>query len=380
MTRESFEFRTATRIVFGPDSIDRLGALAGELGGRRVLVVSDPGVVAAGHTARGVDSLRRAGAEAFVFDGVEENPTTRHVRLGVEFARGRGIDLIVGLGGGSAMDCAKGINFILSCGGEMRDYQGVGKATGPMLPMVAVPTTAGTGSEAQSFALIADEETHQRMACGDPRAACRVAILDPRTTVSQPAKVTAATGIDAIAHAVETFVTRRRNPVSMAFSREAWRLLDANLERVLDAPDDLEARGAMQIGACLAGLAIECSMLGAAHSAANPLTARYGVVHGGAVGLMLPWVVRFNARESASDYRELASASSNGNAPTADGLVARLEHLRDRCGLPGTLSAWRVERDALPALAAEAASQWTAQFNPRSVSAGDFLALYENAF
>ena len=140
------------------------------------------------------------------------------------------------------MDCAKGINFLYSCGGRMQDYWGEGKATGPLLPMIAVPTTAGTGSETQSYALISDAETHVKMACGDKRAAFRVAILDPELTLTQPPRVTALTGIDALSHAIETYVTKRRNTLSLVFSREAWRRLAPNLSRVLADPKDLQAR------------------------------------------------------------------------------------------------------------------------------------------
>ena len=171
--------------------------------------------------------------ETELFDGVAENPTTANVEAGLAIARRHSPELIVGLGGGSSMDCAKGINFLYSNGGQMQDYWGVGKAMRPMLPMIAVPTTAGTGSETQSFALISDAETHVKMACGDKKASFRVALLDPELTVSQPPRVTALTGIDAMAHAFETYVTKRRNPMSLAFSREAWLLLGENFERVL---------------------------------------------------------------------------------------------------------------------------------------------------
>ena len=379
MSSSAFEFRSRTRLVVGPGTLDRLGELTEELGGHRALVVSDSGVVAAGHTGRGIESLRRRGIEAFLFEGVEENPTTRHVRDCVAAAKEHAVDLIVGLGGGSSIDCAKGANFIVSCGGEMKDYWGIGKATGPMLPMIAVPTTAGTGSETQSFALIADETSHQKMACGDRRAACRVAILDPETTVSQPAAVTAATGIDAIAHAVETFVTNSRNTISMAFSREAWRLLASNFERVLDNPSDLAARAEVQLGASLAGLAIENSMLGAAHSAANPLTAHFGVVHGVAVGIMLPHVVRFNTEVVGQDYRELLGTCAGTRNTSGQNLADHLEKLRELSRLPGDLGSWNVDPSTLPRLAEEAAAQWTAQFNPRNLSSEDFLGLYRNA-
>ncbi len=177
---------SSTRIEFGAGKVMLLGELARELGAQRALVVSDPGVIAAGHTGRGIDSLTAADVEFHLFDGVQENPTTRNVELGLALAKQFEPDLIIGFGGGSSMDCAKGINFLYSCGGRMHDYWGIGKATGPLLPMIAVPTTAGTGSETQSFALISDAETHVKMACGDPRAAFRAAILDPELTLTQP--------------------------------------------------------------------------------------------------------------------------------------------------------------------------------------------------
>ncbi|MEK6249845.1 MAG: iron-containing alcohol dehydrogenase, partial [Planctomycetales bacterium] len=253
----SFDYQPKTRIVFGADRIDQLGQLALEQGARRVMIVSDPGVIAAGHAERGIASLQKSGMETNLFEGVHENPTTADVEAGLIRAQTVEPDLIVGLGGGSSMDCAKGINFLFSCGGKMQDYWGIGKATGEMLPMIAIPTTAGTGSETQSFALISDSVTHEKMACGDLRAAFRIAVLDPKLTQTQPAMVTAVTGIDAIAHALETYVTTRRNPISLASSREAWQLLCKNYSRVLNKPDDLNARSGMQLGACFAGVAIE---------------------------------------------------------------------------------------------------------------------------
>src|SRR2546427_274617 len=225
---------------------------------------------------------------------------TRDVDRCLEVAKSAGIDTIVGLGGGSSMDTAKGCNFLLTNGGRVQDYWGVGKAGRPMLPFIAIPTTAGTGSECQSAALIADEHTHQKMACLDPKAAARVALLDPALTVSQPPLVTAHTGIDAIAHAVETAVTKRRNGLSLMFSHESFKLTVPSFPWVLSNPKDIQARGRMLLGAALAGTAIENSMLGAVHAAANPLTAHYGIVHGEAVGILLPHVVRFNAKDSAA--------------------------------------------------------------------------------
>lgn len=382
----AFDHQPRTRLVFDAGALARLSELARELGARRVLVVTDPGIVRAGHAERAVRSLTDAGLAVAMFDEVRENPTTLDVSLCVAVARAQGCDLLVGLGGGSAMDTAKGCNFILTNGGEMRDYWGVGKATRPMLPFIAVPTTAGTGSECQSAALIADEVTHQKMACLDPKAAARVALLDPELTLSQPPAVTAHTGVDALAHAVETAVTRRRNPISLMYAHEAFKRLVPAFPRVLSAPEDLEARAQMLLASSLAGLAIENSMLGAAHACANPLTAHFGIVHGEAVGVMLPYVVRFNAADPAARraYAELASAPeiacvSDGLEPAVEALVEELETLLNRAGIARSLADLGVPADAVPQLAAEAARQWTAQFNPRPVSEADFAALYRAA-
>lgn len=381
----TFDFQPRTRIIFGPGKLDELGQMARDLGASRALVVSDPGIVAAGHVGHAVECLNAAGIDNRVFDAVCQNPTTETVERAVAAARQYGPDLLIGLGGGSAMDCTKGANFILAGGGQIQDYWGIGKARGTLLPMIAVPTTSGTGSEAQSFALISDATTHVKMACGDPQAAFRVAILDPVLTISQPARVTAVTGLDALAHAIETFVTRKRNVISLALSREAWLLLAENFGRVLEHPADLEARGAMQVGACLAGMAIENSMLGAAHALANPLTARYGVIHGEAIGLMLPHVIRFNAERHENWYRDLLESAPSGNGcpdPShgSEGLANFVEKLAKRAGLAERLSQCGVEKQSLQDMAGEAAAQWTARFNPREVAPHDLLALYEQAF
>ena len=368
----SFDFQPRTRVVFGNGSLAQLGELARPLGRRRALVVSDPGIVSAGYPAAAVRFLETAGLSTFVFSDVEENPTTAHVDAGLAFAKEHEVDLIVGLGGGSSMDCAKGINFLLTNGGRMKDYWGVGKASKPMLPLIAIPTTAGTGSEAQSFALIADEQTHQKMACGDPKAAAAVAILDPQLTLTQPAVVTADTGIDAVSHALESWVTKKRNPISALYSREAWRLLSNGLPRVLDQPSDLAARGEMLLGAHLAGAAIENSMLGAAHSCANPLTAHHDVVHGAAVGVMLASVIRYNAAAVGPLYAQLDTSAEN--------LAGRVEAMLGQAGLPTRLSDHGVPENGLPDLAEEASRQWTAQFNPRPVTAKDLLEIYRCAY
>ncbi len=380
-----FDSPARTRLIFGASAIDRIGIAAGPLG-RHALLVTDRGIVKAGHVERAVASLKAAGIAVTIFDQVHENPTTDDVDACLAVARDARIDVFVGLGGGSSMDTAKGCNFLLTNGGRMQDYWGVGKAAKPMLPLVAVPTTAGTGSECQSFALIADAKSHLKMACGDPKAAAAVAILDPTLTVTQPRHVTADTGVDALSHAVETAVTLKRNELSTLYSREAFKLIAGHLSRVLDEPTDLEARGRMHLGAAFAGLAIEMSMLGAAHSCANPLTAHFNVVHGQAVGLMLPHVMRFNRTEPAAAraYEDLARAArladnGDGAHKAVDALIAHVEKLLNKADIPRSAVERGVTAAMIPTLAEEASKQWTATFNPRKVAAADFQSLFEAA-
>jgi alcohol dehydrogenase len=365
-----FDFTLRTRVVFGDGTLDRLGLLGHELGFSRALIVADKGIVATGLVDRAARLLDAVGIVPFFFHEFDANPDTDMVEAGREYAAEFHIDGIVALGGGSSLDCAKGINFVLTNGGSMHDYRGHGKATRPMLPSIGIPTTAGTGSEAQSYALISDARTHAKMPCGDEKAAFRIAILDPVLTVSQPAAITATAGYDAIAHAVESYVTARRTGVSDLFAREAWRLLEAHYERVLAEPRDVAARGAMLLGAHYAGVAIEASMLGATHACANPLTARFATPHGVAIAVMLPHVVRWNAEVVGDRYADLL--------PGRD-LAARLEELARAGGLPRTLRDLGASAPDIPALAADAATQWTGLHNPRPFDEIVARSLYERA-
>jgi alcohol dehydrogenase len=378
----SFEFQPKPRLVFGVGAVGRLGELATAEGFRRTLLVADAGLMATPHVDRALGILRASGIEVETFSDFSENPDSLMIEGGRAVAAGAGIDSLVGFGGGSSMDTAKGISFLLTNGGTMRDYRGFGKTRSPLLPMIGVPTTAGTGSEAQSYALISDCETHEKMACGDPTAMFRVALLDPELTLTQPAGVTSVAGFDAISHAVETYVTRERNPLSDVFSREAFRLLYSNYERVLERPGDIEARSAMQLGAYFAGVAIENSMLGATHACANPLTAHYGTPHGRAISMCLPSVVRFNSGVAAERYRELlglAGVAVRGNEP-GETLAFHLERLARAGGLPSRLRDDGISPEDFPALALEASKQWTGTFNPRPFDEGAALEVYRCAY
>ena len=374
-----FDFTSQTQVIFGAGTFKRLGELARSLTFKKTLLVADKGLVQVGYVAKAAKLLNDAGVEVFEFHDFGENPDSRMIEAGRGFVASLKIDSIIGLGGGSSLDCAKGINFLLTNGGAMKDYWGYAKAALPMLPMIGVPTTAGTGSEAQSYALISDEETHVKMACGDPKAAFRIALLDPALTVTQPKDVTAATGFDAIAHAVETFVTTKRNPLSTMHAREAWRLLEVNLERVLVQPEIIEARSAMQLGAYFAGVAIENSMLGATHACANPLTRAHGTTHGVAIAKFLPHVVRWNSQVVGPLYAELLYAAQiNSNESDAGEILSkRLIELVQACGFNGGLKQIGVTNEEIQSLAEDAVTQWTGNFNPRKLDLSGAREIYE---
>ena len=362
-----FETRPSPRILFGDGRLAELPDCVHQLGAARPLLVTDPGIVAAGHVARAVTLLRDAGIEVEVYEAVHVNPSESDIEACRTHAEGCSPDLIIGLGGGSSMDTAKGCNFLLNNGGRMSDFRGYGHAREPLLPFIAVPTTAGTGSECQSYAVVSRDGSHEKMACGDPKALARVAILDPELTASQPPAVARLTALDALSHAIESAVCTRRNPVSLAASRQAFRLVSGVIGEVIDGSADGEARGRMLLGAAMAGSAIENSMLGAAHATANPLTARYGIPHGRAVAWMLPAVVRFNrgAPEAAASYDEFS------------GWLGRpLESWLDELVSAAGLDPIPLAEEDLGSLVEQAAEQWTGQFNPRPLDRDGIAELY----
>ena len=372
---KSFDTQLTQRVIYGENCIEKLAEYTTALGGSRVLIVTDPGIQEAGILNKAKTALNSEKIPCYVFSDVDPNPTTKHVDAAVQYAKTNlPIDLIIGLGGGSAMDTAKGANFLLTNQGKMEDYWGTNKATKPMLPSIGIPTTIGTGSEAQSYAIIAQEDTHVKMACGDKKAQFKTVLLDPTLIASLPIDIAATTGMDAIAHAIESYVSTRRNPMSQMFSLQAWKLLNQHYKPAIEQQNDI-SRGKMLFGAYLAGLAIENSMLGAAHACANPLTTRYGITHGIAVALMLPHVIRFNQSVAGELYGEIYTVGI---------LSDRIEELKRIGNLPNTVQECHVQNNInttdIPTLAKEAASQWTAQFNPRTLQRRDYIDLYKLIF
>lgn len=353
-----FDFRPRTRILFGPGEFARLGEVAREQDATRCLLLADQAMLDAGYAQEAIRSLKARRMEVFAFHDFRPNPTVAMVEAAREYAAPHHVNLIVGLGGGSALDFTKAVNIVISNGGSMRDYWGYGNVPKPLLPMLAVPTSAGTGSEAQTTTSIAD--AGKKLTCGDPKIFFRAAILDAKLTLSQSPALTAASGYDAISHSLETLVSTRRTSISECFSREAWRLLDTHFERVLRVPEDLDARAAMLFGSHLAGMAVEYSSLGPAHACAQPLVENFKLPHGVAIALVLRRAMEWLG-EPADRLR-------------------RLGHLAEVAELPACLRDASIPEHALPRLADEAAAQWTGRFSARPFDAQAALEIYQAAY
>lgn len=379
-----FVFHTTPSVRFGDGATAELAALAGPRLGQRILFVTDAGLMALGLPEPALDGLR-ADAEVVVFDTVEADPSRATLMRAVE--AGRGATGVVGFGGGSSMDVAKLTALLLGSGDDLDAAWGVGYATGPRLPLVLVPTTAGTGSEVTPVAIITVEGAEKR-GVSSPLILPDLAVLDPELTLGLPAATTAATGIDAMVHAIEAYTSRspNANPVSRALACEALRLIGANIERAVATPDDRAARGAMLLGSMLAGQAFANAPVAAVHALAYPVGGFFHVPHGLSNALVLPHVLRFNAPAAAGEYAALAplvfpdADLGGGPQAVAAGLADALAALSARVGLPSRLRDVGVGEDDLDRCAAAAMQQTRLLVNnPREVTESDARAIYAAA-
>ena len=376
------DFQVTTQLLHGPGVVARLPEVVNAMGATSAVLVSDTALLRAGHVRRVESLLHQAGVKVHTFSDTCENPTDSDVQAAVKIISpwlSSNVDrpVVIALGGGSVIDTAKGATLIASVGGTMSAHRGWMRATDANLSLpsiVAIPTTAGTGSEVQSYALVRDDASKRKMACGLPGLCPTVAILDAELTLSCPLGATIFAGLDALTHAIETSVCTARHAFSLAMSHRAFALIRRSFETVVKCPDDLLARHDMLMGSCLAGLAIEHAMLGAAHALANPLSALFDVTHGRAVGLMLPAVIRFNAGDAtaATGYRELWPGHD------ALALAQWVEEVLTLAGQPRCLSAVGVRETHLPALTEQALEQWTLQFNPRMMGCDEVMQVYRS--
>ncbi len=381
---DAFNVTMGFRIHYGEGASEKVGEWVAPYRAKKVMVVTDTGILSAGLDAPLLRGLRSAGLEVFVFHDVDPNPTTKNVEEGVLFAGKFRPDMIVALGGGSPIDTAKAVNIVRSRGGQIRDYvRSIHE--GPLPPLVAIPTTAGTGSEVSPFLLVSDSTTHAKIVIRDNRIIPDMAVLDPHLTVTMPKQVTVLTGVDAMVHSLEAFVAKGAQPYSQGLAMEAIRTIHRTLPEVVLKPNNVELRGRLLIASNLAGMALTMSYLGLAHSMANPLTRTYGMTHGLAVGLMIPYVIKFNEPVAGDEYLRVAAGLLETQRPSPPGEVLRAlreEIKRFLCalGLPKNLEEAGVQKEDLLGMSQEAITQATAKSNPRPASVEDILSIYQNAY
>ncbi len=380
----SFIYYNPTKIIFGEGSIKEIGIEVEALGGTRAVVITDRGVVEAGLAGEVEEALGRK--YVGTFDGAVQDSGFHIVNEGAKFAREAGADTIVSVGGGSSIDTAKGISILLKEGGQMQDYSGFQLLSRPQTPHIAVPTTAGTGSEATYAAVVKDWENNEKILFCDNHIIPRVAILDPLLTAGLPPPLTASTGIDALTHAIEALHALQAEPIADAMALQAIRLITAYLPRCVANGDDLFARGQQQIAALMAGVAFSNAQLGLVHAMAHSLGALFNVPHGLANSLLLPHVMLYNLESCAERYLLVAEAMGLATAGLDEEGAARLavnavQELTRKIGLPQRLREAGVPEEGLAEAAELSLSDGSIIYNPRPVfEADEVLALFREAW
>ena len=383
---QGFEFNTVGRLVNGTGSSLELASECRKLGVQRPLLVTDPGLMAIGLVQPVLAALENADLAAVVFDQVREDPPEAVVLAAAELGRSRNIDAVIAVGGGSSMDVAKVVAVLLGGDQPLAELYGVGMVSGARLPLILVPTTAGTGSEVTPVAVITTGET-TKAGVSSPVLLPDVAVLDAGLTLGLPPMVTAMTGVDAMVHAIEAYTSRhQKNPISDHLARQALKLLAGNIRSAVHDGQNREARENMLLGACLAGQAFANAPVAAVHALAYPLGGHYHIPHGLSNSLVLPAVLEFNAPEACELYAELVElvvgepVTGSAEAKT-DALIAAMRQLIDDVSLPATLQLAGVDEHALETLAEDAMLQQRLLVNnPRDVSYADALAIYRAAY
>ena len=381
------EFRSVPRIICEAGALQEVGSVFRGLGAQRVILVCDPGIVSLGFAGQAQAVLETAGCEVAVFDQVAPDPSSTLVEQAVKQAQGFKADGVLGLGGGSSLDAAKLVALLINSEQSLEDLYGTDKAQGQRTPLVLMPTTSGTGSEVTWVSVITDAQ-QRKQAVYSPQLLPDVALLDPLLTLGLPAKVTAATGLDAMVHAIEAYTSRtRKNPISDGLATAALALLGANLPKVLANGQDLPARSAMLQGSLMAGMAFVNASVAAIHALAYPLGARFHIPHGHANALVMAPVIRFNLANAQRQYAELAAYLLPGEhfvdeASAAEAFVQAIEGLVKNSGLEQRLSNLNVDEDSLQVMASEVVVgiRRLIDSNPRDMNEQDVEAIYRSVF
>ena len=381
---DTFAFEAPARLTFGVGALAKLPELVAGMG-TRVLVVSDPGIAKAGILDRVEALLKDAGVTGDAFTQVEPNPSVETVHAAHDMFRRSRASFVVAVGGGSAMDVGKVVAVLAAHGGTAPDYEGIGKVPGPGVPVVAIPTTAGTGSEVTVFAVITDRQRKFKMTVGSPHIVPQVGLCDPELTLSMPQPLTAATGMDALTHAIECYVNTVHNPIAKTLAAEAMRLIGRSLRPAYANGKDVGARTAMLLASTMAAMAFARTRLGNVHAMSHPLGAHFDVPHGVANAILLPYVMAWNLIACYDTYPRVAEALGEriaglSHREAAEAAVAAVRRLSHDVGIPERLRDVGVTREGIPRMAEDAMKSGNILVNPRATNYNDIVALFETAY
>lgn len=379
-----FTFSIPESVVFGAGSLKKLPEAAAKLGKTKAYIISGPHLNRIGLVAGCKDALRLAGIESECFTETEGNPCTDTVEKAAAGYRASNADFLVAFGGGSPLDVAKAVAVLVTYGGTVTEYEGAGKVPGPVVPVIAIPTTAGTGSEVTSFSVITDHSRNYKLTISSNFLLPVYSILDPELITTVPEKTAAACGIDALIHALEAYLSKAASPFSDLFAKEALRLIGRNLRSYVADRADSAASEAMMAGSLFAGIAFSHAKLGNVHAMSHPVSAYFDVPHGVANAILLPAVVDFNKSEAGGKYRYIYNCISNSHiskeAFSPDMLSKELHALNAELGIPATLSEVGVNPEAFEQMAEDAMKSGNIAVNPRQTEKKDILELYRKSF
>ena len=381
----AYQFQTPTKIISGIGSTAEIIKELNDLYAKKVLLITDPGLVQAGVAQQVVEMLKQAAVEVEIFDAVEPDPSIQVATKAAEMAKNVKANVLIALGGGSAIDTAKSAALLVTNGGYLKDYAGVNKVIKPILPLIAVPTTAGTGSEVTIFAVMSDPEKQEKFTISSALIAPAVAVLDPLLTLKLPPSVTAFTGMDALTHAIEAFTSSIAQPATDALALSAIKLVLKHLPVAVGRGDNIKARDGMLQASLLAGIAFNNAFLGLAHAIASPLGGHFHVPHGLANAVMLPYVMEYNLPTAVRRYAEIGCAlglQAVGDTPraVAEKTVAAITQLARDINIPEKLSNIGAKEELLPLVARDALKSIQLKFNVRNASEKEILALLQKAY
>jgi alcohol dehydrogenase len=374
----------APEFVYGVGALKQIGRYARNFGAKRALVVTDPGLVQTGCVEKAIRSLDAENISWTIFQDVTPNPKDHEVAAGVRFYRDNGCDIIVAVGGGSPMDCAKGIGIAHTNERNVLEFEGVDEVQMPGPPLICVPTTAGTSADVSQFAIINDTTRKVKIAIISKTVVPDIALIDPETTTTMSAELTAATGMDALVHAFEAYVSNASSPITDLHALAAIPLLAGNLIPAIAHPQDMACRNNMMLGSLLAGLAFSNASLGLVHAMAHGLGGLLGLPHGMCNALLLEHVVDFNYPAAADRYDRIGLAmgldlGGLGQEQRKNALLRGIVALRQKAGITTTIGALGVTRGDIPQLATNAFNDPCFATNPRDASVQDIESLYERA-